>query len=241
MRDWRDGGSRMRRHVGRGVLAWQDSCDRRRLVQPRKAGMNVGEQGECDGRDRLDGGVSGAGGARRRGAGAARSPGLPAFNVVGLADKAVGESRERVRGAIAAMGLALPPKRIAVNLSPADLPKEGSHFDLPIALALLGAMGVVDAETLADYVVVGELGLDARIAPSPGVLLAALHASERGQGADLPRGAGGGSGVGRDRSRCVAAPDLLALLNHFKGHGLLAAAAAGRGGGARRTAPTCAR
>ena len=101
-------------------------------------------------------------------------PGLPAFNLVGLADKAVGESRERVRGAIAAMGLALPPKRIAVNLSPADLPKEGSHFDLPIALGLLAAMGVVDAEALADYVIVGELTLDGRLAPSPGVLLAAL-------------------------------------------------------------------
>ncbi len=80
--------------------------------------------------------------------------GLPSFHVVGLGDKAVAESRERVRGAIAAMGLALPPKRIVVNLSPADLPKEGSHFDLPIALALLGAMGVADAETLAGYVVV---------------------------------------------------------------------------------------
>ncbi|MEV9074118.1 magnesium chelatase domain-containing protein, partial [Klebsiella pneumoniae] len=88
------------------------------------------------------------------------------------------------------MGLALPPKRIVVNLSPADLPKEGSHFDLPIALALLAAMGVVDAETLSDYVVVGELGLDARIAPSPGVLLAALHASERGMGLVCPAAQG---------------------------------------------------
>ena len=86
-------------------------------------------------------------------------PGLPAFTIVGLGDKAVRESLERVRGSMAAMGLALPPKRIAVNLSPADLPKEGSHFDLPIALALLGAMGVVDVEALADYVIVGELGL----------------------------------------------------------------------------------
>ena len=94
-------------------------------------------------------------------------PGLPAFHVVGLADKAIAESRERVRGAVAAMGLALPPKRIVVNLSPADLPKEGSHFDLPIALGLLTAMGVVDAETLADYVIVGELGLDGRVAASP--------------------------------------------------------------------------
>src|SRR3546814_4302149 len=76
------------------------------------------------------------------------------------------------------MGLALPPKRITVNLSPADLPKDGSHYDLPIALALLAAMGVTDAEQLADWIAVGELALDGRIAASPGVLLAALHASE---------------------------------------------------------------
>ncbi|BCA58849.1 YifB family Mg chelatase-like AAA ATPase [Sphingomonas sp. HMP6] len=148
-------------------------------------------------------------------------PGLPAFNVVGLGDKAVGESRERVRGAIAAMGLALPPKRIVVNLSPADLPKEGSHFDLPIALALLAAMGVVDAETLADYVVVGELSLDARIAPSPGVLLAALHASEVGKGLVCP--AAQGSEAAWAGSGVLAAPDILSLINHFKGHGLLGA------------------
>ncbi len=148
-------------------------------------------------------------------------PGLPAFNVVGLGDKAVGESRERVRGAIAAMGLALPPKRIVVNLSPADLPKEGSHFDLPIALALLAAMGVVDAEALADYVVVGELSLDARIAPSPGVLLAALHASEVGKGLVCP--AAQGSEAAWAGSGVLAAPDILSLINHFKGHGLLGA------------------
>ena len=149
-------------------------------------------------------------------------PGLPAFNVVGLGDKAVGESRERVRGAIAALGLALPPKRIAVNLSPADLPKEGSHFDLPIALALLGAMGVIDVETLADYVVVGELGLDARIASSPGVLLAALHASAEGAGLVCPAGQGS-EAAWAGSIEVVPAPDLLALINHFKGHGLLAA------------------
>ena len=153
-------------------------------------------------------------------------PGLPAFNVVGLGDKAVGESRERVRGAIAAMGLALPPKRIAVNLSPADLPKEGSHFDLPIALALLGAMGVVDVEALADYVVVGELGLDARIAPSPGVLLAALHASEEGKGLICPA-AQGAEAAWAGTVEVVAPPDLLSLLNHLKGQGLLAAPAPG--------------
>ena len=148
------------------------------------------------------------------------APGLPNFIVVGLADKAVAESRERVRGAIAAMGLALPPKRISVNLSPADLPKEGSHYDLPIALALLGAMGVVDAETLSGYVAVGELGLDARIAPSAGVLLAALHASAEGKGLICPA-AQGSEAAWAGSVEVIAAPDLLSLLNHFKGHGLL--------------------
>ena len=153
-------------------------------------------------------------------------PGLPNFIVVGLGDKAVAESRERVRGAIAALGLALPPKRIVVNLSPADLPKEGSHFDLPIALALLGAMAVIDVEALADYVVVGELGLDGRIASSPGVLLAALHAAAEGRGLICPA-AQGAEAAWAGSVEVLAAPDLLALINHFKGHGLLSAPAAG--------------
>ncbi|PZU59762.1 MAG: AAA family ATPase [Sphingobium sp.] len=147
-------------------------------------------------------------------------PGLPNFIVVGLPDKAVAESRERVRNAIAAIGLALPPKRITVNLSPADLPKEGSHYDLPIALALLGAMGVIDAETLAGYVVVGELGLDGRVAPSPGVLLAAIHAGGREMGLVCPA-AQGAEAAWAGHVEVIAAPDLLGLLNHFKGTGLL--------------------
>ena len=152
--------------------------------------------------------------------------GVPNFNVVGLGDKAVAESRERVRGAIAAIGLALPPKRITVNLSPADLPKEGSHYDLPIALALLGAMGIVDAETLASYVVVGELGLDGRVMPSPGVLLAAIHASGEGRGLVCPAAQGAEAAWAGD-VEVVPAPDLLGLLNHFKGSALLPAAEAG--------------
>jgi magnesium chelatase family protein len=89
-------------------------------------------------------------------------PGLPAFIVVGLPDKAVGESRERVRGALNAIGLALPPKRITVNLAPADQPKEGSHYDLPIALGLMAAIGAVAPDAIEGYCVLGELALEAR-------------------------------------------------------------------------------
>lgn len=142
--------------------------------------------------------------------------GAPAFFVVGLADKAVSESRERVRAALAAMGLALPPKRITVNLSPADLPKEGSHYDLPIALGLLAAMGIVDAEHLAGYVAVGELGLDSSIAPVPGVLLAALHASSIDRGLICP-GAQGGEAAWAGAIEVVAASGLVPLMNHLKG------------------------
>ncbi|WP_066813007.1 YifB family Mg chelatase-like AAA ATPase [Sphingomonas asaccharolytica] len=153
-------------------------------------------------------------------------PGLPKFIVVGLADKAVAESRERVRGAIAAMGLSMPPKHIVVNLSPADLPKEGTHFDLPIALGLLGAMGVVDAETLSELVVVGELGLNGRIAPSPGVLLAALHASSEGKGLVCPA-AQGAEAAWAGSIDVIAAPDLIGLLNHLKGNQLIGPPQAG--------------
>lgn len=146
------------------------------------------------------------------------APGVVGFTIVGLPDKAVGESRERVRAALSAIGLSLPPKRITVNLSPADLPKEGSHYDLPIALALLGAMGVVDAETLASYVIVGELGLDGRIAGSPGVLLAALHASERSLGLICPAPQGP-EAAWAGEVEVIAAPDLLALLNHLNRSG----------------------
>ena len=145
------------------------------------------------------------------------SSGLPRFTIVGLPDKAVAESRERVRAALAAIGLALPPKVITVNLSPADLPKEGSHYDLPIALCLLAAIGATDAETLSHYVAVGELCLDGRIAASPGVLLAAIHASAQDKGLICPGGAGQRGAPGRASSTCIAAPDLLALLAHLKG------------------------
>jgi magnesium chelatase family protein len=161
--------------------------------------------------------------------------GLPNFIVVGLPDKAVAESRERVRNPIAAIGLSLPPKRITVNLSPADLPKEGSHFDLPIALALLAAMGVVDAEALAGYCVVGELSLDGRIAPSPGVLLAAIHAGSNDLGLICPA-AQGAEAAWASTVEVLAAPDLISLLNHLKGQGLLALPQAGEVDPPRHTA-----
>ena len=153
------------------------------------------------------------------------SSGLPAFIIVGLPDKAVAESRERVRAALSSIGLALPPKRITVNLSPADLPKEGSHYDLPIALGLLAAIGAADAETVADFVVVGELSLDGRIASSPGVLLAALHASGRDKGLICPA-AQGSEAAWAGELDVIAAPDLLALLAHLKGTALVAKPAA---------------
>jgi magnesium chelatase family protein len=148
------------------------------------------------------------------------SSGLPKFTIVGLADKAVAESRERDRAALASIGLALPPKVITVNLSPADLPKEGSHYDLPIALCLLAAIGATDAETLSHYVAVGELCLDGRIAPSPGVLLAALHASSFDKGLICPAAQGSEASWAGELD-VIAAPDLLALLAHLKGTSLV--------------------
>src|SRR3569832_729211 len=150
------------------------------------------------------------------------SSGIPKFNLVGLPDKAVGESRERVHAALAAIGLALPPKRITINLSPADLPKEGSHYDLPIALCLLAAIGATDAEALSHYVAVGELCLDGRIAASPGVLLAAIHASALDKGLICPASQGSEASWAGQLD-VIAAPDLLALLAHLKGTALVAA------------------
>ena len=144
------------------------------------------------------------------------SSGSNAFLILGLPDKAVNESRERVHAALAAMGLSLPPKRITINLSPADLPKEGSHYDLPIALALLAAMGVTDAEQLTEYVAVGELALDGRIIASPGVLLAAIHASGAEKGLICPAAQGAEAGWANGVP-IIAAPDLVSLLNHLKG------------------------
>ena len=148
------------------------------------------------------------------------SSGLPAFLVVGLPDKAVGEARERVRAALAAMGLSLPPRRVLVNLAPADLAKEGSHFDLPIALGVLAAMDVLPREEIGGFAALGELHLDGTLHPVAGVLPAAIGASARELGLICPA-AQGGEAAWAGRIEVLAAPDLLALVNHFRGSQVL--------------------
>ncbi|MEQ8194022.1 MAG: YifB family Mg chelatase-like AAA ATPase [Rhodospirillales bacterium] len=142
--------------------------------------------------------------------------GLPAFTVVGLPDKAVGESRERVRAALGAIGLALPAQRITVNLSPADVLKEGSHFDLPIAVGLLAAMGVLPSDEIAAYTALGELALDGALSPVAGVLPAAIHASSLSRGLICPA-AQGSEAAFAGTIEILAPANLLALINHFKG------------------------
>ncbi len=145
------------------------------------------------------------------------SGGWPGVNLVGLPDKAVTESRERVVAALSALGLALPPKRIVVNLAPADLPKEGGHFDLAIALAILQATGALAIEDLDGRVVLGELALDGRITPVPGVLPAAVAAAATGRRGVICPLACGSEAAWADGIEVVAAPDLLSLLNHLRG------------------------
>jgi magnesium chelatase family protein len=145
------------------------------------------------------------------------SPGLPAFHVVGLADKAVSEARERVRSALIASGLALPARRITVNLAPADLPKEGSHYDLPIALGLMAAIGAIPPDALSGYTVLGELGLDGSIAPVAGVLPAAIGANSRDEGLICPAACGGEAAWASPDIQIIAARSLIQIANHFKG------------------------
>ena len=148
--------------------------------------------------------------------------GLPHFALVGLPDKAVGESRERVRAALGAIGLALPPRRITINLAPADLLKEGSHFDLPIALGLLGAMDVLGANDLDGLTALGELGLDGSIAPVAGVLPAAMHANAAGRALVCPASQGGEAAWADPTLRVIAPSSLIELVNHLRGTRTLA-------------------
>ncbi|CAM5510784.1 Competence protein ComM OS=Afipia felis OX=1035 GN=comM PE=3 SV=1 [Afipia felis] len=145
------------------------------------------------------------------------APGLPAFNIVGLPDKAVSEARERVRAALIASGLALPARRITVNLAPADLPKEGSHYDLPIALGLMAAIGAIPPDALSNFTVLGELGLDGSIAQVAGVLPAAIGANARDHGLICPAVCGAEAAWASPDLDIVAASSLIQIANHFKG------------------------
>src|SRR5213076_2290973 len=145
------------------------------------------------------------------------APGLPAFAIVGLPDKAVSEARERVRSALIASGLALPARRITINLAPADLPKEGSHYDLPIALGLMAAIGAVPHDALAGFTVLGELGLNGSIAAVAGALPAAIGANSRSKGLICPAACGPEAAWASPEMEIIAAQSLIQLANHFKG------------------------
>jgi magnesium chelatase family protein len=145
----------------------------------------------------------------------------PVFSVVGLADKAVAESRERVRAAFAALGLSLPSKRLIVNLAPADRPKEGSHFDLPIAVGLMAEMGVIPRDAAEEHLAFGELGLDGSISAAPGALPAAVAANSAGLSLICPQSCGSEAAWAGGDLPIIAPATLIQLVNHFKGSQVL--------------------
>ena len=149
------------------------------------------------------------------------APGKVGIQIVGLPDKAVAESRERVQAALHASGLALPPKKVTVNLAPADLPKEGSHFDLAIALGLMAALGAIPADALADYMVIGELNLDGTVAAVAGALPAAISANAMGKGLICPADSGPEAAWAGAEIDLLAPRSLIALANHFRGTQIL--------------------
>jgi magnesium chelatase family protein len=144
------------------------------------------------------------------------SPGIPNFTIVGLADKTIAESKERVRAALSSIGLALPTKKILINLAPADLVKEGSHFDLAIACAILTSMNVLPADELKEYLVIGELSLDGSILPVNGALPAAIGAAAKGKGLICSKH-NGREVAWSGNSNILVADNLIELINHFKG------------------------
>jgi magnesium chelatase family protein len=149
-------------------------------------------------------------------------PGFPKVVIVGLPDKAIKEAGERVAAALLASGLSLPPKHIVVNLAPADLPKEGSHYDLPIALALMAAIGAIPSDALSGHLALGELGLDGRLAPTAGVLPAAIAAQARDLGIICPEPSGSEAAWAGEDLDIIAPESLLALVNHLGGYQLCA-------------------
>lgn len=148
------------------------------------------------------------------------SLGIPNFTIVGLADKTIGESKERVRAALSSIGLALPAQKILINLAPADLVKEGSHFDLAIACAILSSMKILPAEEIQEYLVIGELSLDGSILPVSGALPAAIGASARNKGLICSK-SNGQEAAWSGNNNILVAGNLIELVNHFKGSQIL--------------------
>lgn len=156
----------------------------------------------------------------------ALAPGMPGFSIVGLPDKAVSEARDRVRAALSAMSIALPSKKITINLSPADLPKYGSHFDLPIALSLLSAIGILPEEDISGTLALGELSLDGTLVPVLGALPAAMAAAEGDRALVCPSDSGAEAAwVGA--AKVIAARSLAAVIQHFTGQSPIAPARPG--------------
>ena len=150
------------------------------------------------------------------------APGKVNMHIVGLPDKAVAESRERVQAALHASGLSMPAKKVTVNLAPADLPKEGSHYDLPIALGLMAALGAIPGDALSDYVVLGELSLDGTISAVTGALPAAIGANALGKGLICPAASGPEAAWAGSEIDILAPRSLIAIANHFRGTQVLA-------------------
>ena len=150
------------------------------------------------------------------------SNGNVAFTLVGLGDKAIAESKERVRSALNASGLALPARRITVNLAPADMPKEGSHYDLPIALGVMAAIGAIPADALQGFTVLGELALDGTITPVAGVLPAAVAANMRNHGLICPKDCGPEAAWASGEIEILAPRSLIQLANNFAGTQVMA-------------------
>ena len=154
------------------------------------------------------------------------TPGMPAFAIVGLPDKAVSEARDRVRTALSSMAIAMPSRRITVNLSPADLPKEGSHFDLPIALAVLAAMEIIPCDAVEGTTALGELSLDGTLVPVIGALPAAMAAAEENRMLLCPQ-ASGAEAAWVGATQVIGAASLADVVRHYTGQALLPCAEPG--------------
>ncbi len=144
----------------------------------------------------------------------------PEFNIIGLADRAVKESAERIRNALSALNLSLPSKRLTVNLSPADIEKTGSHFDLPILCGILCAMDILPKDEVAKYVIIGEIGLDGAIVRTGGVLPASVWAHNNGLGIICP-GVQGSEARWAGHTNILAPGHVMELINHFRGSQIL--------------------